>query len=132
MPPKPACPNRIRHLVVVLILCLQAGAIAGATFFPALRFLAWAPFHEPAACQIQVLIEGHELNDELVARRYGLPQIHRKPGSAEDWQLNDIRNLIEVVEAYESTTGRRDRAQVQIEFRRNRGTPEVWRWPPAP
>lgn len=132
MPSEPTSPNRIRRRVVGLILALQVAAIAGAAFFPGLRFFAWAPFHEPARCHIRVLIGGRELNDDLVARRYGLPRIHRRSGSAEDWQLNDIRNVLEVVEAYESTTGRRDCAVVRIEFRRNRGNPEVWQWPPAP
>jgi len=59
-----------------------------------------------------------------VARRYGLPRIHP------NWQLNDIRNVLDDVQAVESTTGRSDRAQVRIEFRRNRGKPEVWQWPP--
>lgn len=125
-------PDRIRRLLVGLILGVEVGAIMAASFVPTLRFLAWAPFHEPATCRIRVRIDGRELDDDLVARRYGLPRVHPVSGSLEDWQLNDIRNLMGVVEAYETTTGRRDRAEVRIEFRRNRGDSEVWRWPPAP
>lgn len=122
MPSEPT----LRRRVVGLILGLQVAAIAVAAFFPSLRFLAWAPFHEPATYRIQVLIDHRELDERAVSRRYGLPQYHH------GWQLNDIRNVLEVVEAYESTTGRLDRAEVRIDFRRNRGNPEVWQWPPAP
>jgi hypothetical protein len=121
-----------RLLVLVVVLGIQIAAIAAAPFVPSLRFLAWAPFHEPASYRIQVRIDGRELPDDLVARRYGLPRIHRRSGTSEDWQLNDIRNVLDVIEAYESTTGRRDRAQVRVDFRRNGGKPEGWRWPPAP
>ncbi len=123
MPPD-ARPKRIRWILLSLIFGLQVAAIAGAPFVPSLRYLAWAPFHEPATCRIQVRIDGRDLSDDLVARRYGLPRIHR------DWQLNDFRNVVEVVEAYESTA--RDRAEVQVEILRNGKNPEVWRWPPPP
>ena len=132
MRPEPGGFDRIRRIVGGLILGIQVGAIALTPIVPSLRYFAWTPFHEPATCRIQVLIDGRELQDDLVTRRYGLPRVHRKPGSPDDWQLNDIRNVLEVVEAYESTPGRRDRAEVRVEFRRNRGNPEVWRWPPAP
>jgi hypothetical protein len=124
--------SRARLVLIFLFLGIQLAAIAAAPFVPGLRFLAWAPFHEPATCRIQVRIDGRELQDDLVARRYGLPRIHRRSGSPVDWQLNDIRNVLEAIEAFESTAGRRDRAEVRVDFRRNGGKPEVWRWPPAP
>ncbi len=129
MPPER---NRVRLALVALVLGVQIAAIAAAPFLPGLRFLAWAPFHEPASCRIQVVIDGRELAEELVARRYGLPRIHRRSRSPDDWQLNDIRNVLDVIEAYESAAGRRDRAEVRVEFRRNGGKSEVWRWPAAP
>jgi hypothetical protein len=129
MPPER---SRARLVVIFLLLGIQLAAIAAASFVPSLRFLAWAPFHEPAMCRIQVRIDGRELPDDLVARRYGLTRIHRRLESPEDWQLNDIRNVLEVIEAYESTTARCDRAEVRVDFRRNGGKPEVWQWPPAP
>lgn len=123
---------RVRLVLASLILGLQVAAIAAAPFLPRLRYLAWAPFHEPATYRISVRIEDRELSQNQITRRYGLPGIHRKPGSPEDWQLNDIRNVLDLIQAYESTTGRRDRAEVRVEYRRNGGKPEVWRWPPAP
>jgi hypothetical protein len=117
-------PPRIRWILIGLLLGPQIVAIAAAPFVPSLRYLAWAPFHEPATCRIQVRIDGRDLRDDLVARRYGLPRVHR------DWQLNDFRNVLEVVEAYESRS--RDRAEVRVEIRRNGKNPEVWRWPPTP
>jgi hypothetical protein len=107
-----------------ILVGLQVAAIAGALFVPGLRYLAWAPFHEPAKYRIHVRIDGRELSEDRVARRYGLPRFHR------DWQLNDIRNVLEVVEAYESAA--RDRAEVRVDFQRNGSAPEVWRWPPTP
>ena len=129
MPSEAARTARIRGLAVAILLTLQAAAIAAAPFVPGLRYFAWAPFHEPARCHIQVELDGRMLDADLVARRYGLPRFHRKPGSPEDWQLNDIRNVLEVIEAYESTAGRHDRAQVLVEIRRTGKPLEVWRWP---
>lgn len=118
--------EKARRTVIGLILGVQVAAIAIPSFVPGLRFFAWAPFHEPATCRIQVRIDGRDLDEDHVARRYGLPRHHG------DWQLNDIRNVLDVVEACESTTGRRDRAEVRVEYRRNEGKLEVWRWPPSP
>jgi hypothetical protein len=66
-----------------------------------------------------------------VARRYGLPRIHRKPEAPEDWQLNDIRNVLDVVQSHESAAPS-DHAEVRVEIRRPGTKPELWRWPPAP
>lgn len=121
-----------RRILLGLIIAVQLLAIGGAVFSPSFRYLAWAPFHEPATYRIWVTVDGQELSDDVVSRRYGFPRIHHKSGSPEDWQLNDIRNVLDVVEAYESSVGRRDRAEVRIEIHRSERSPEVWRWPAAP
>ena len=91
------------------------------------RTFAWAPLHEQVRFAIEVRRDGRLLTDDEVGRRYRRGW-HYDPSTREDWQLNELRRVQDVIEQTEQA--HHDGARVTVRYRRNGGPAEEWRWPP--
>ena len=89
--------------------------------FSDLRYFCWAPYDEITQFDISVTIDGRELSDDAVQRRYRLPHASRDNRS---WA-----HVPAIIAHYERTWGRHDGAVAEYRFRVNGGVVRLWRWP---
>jgi hypothetical protein len=78
----------------------------------------WAPFHEHAVYRLSV--NGLNTKDSLA--HYRLPAFHYSPERDENWETNDLRFVVRIIEASPPAT-------VHLEGTVN-GTPFTREWPP--
>ena len=89
--------------------------------FRAEKHFNWVPYDELTPYRITVVIGNDTLSDAAVRQRYRRPTHHRENRS--------IHNLIALVRQYEETYGRKEAAQVTVDYAINGGTPRRWSWP---
>ena len=112
----------MKLLVGVALLGFQLFMIGYARFVPS-RYFCWAPMDSQNLYEIEVVIGGRELGDDEVLARY------RQPAKGGNWQA--IQHVIDNVQQYEETYGRRDQAEVSITYTVNGGAEKRWTWPPS-
>jgi len=114
---------RLRTLLAVLFLSAQLGAMVYARLSPR-RYFCWTPNDSIDQFQLHVNVNGRELPQPEVWRRYQIETRHQ--GSVE----YPIVQLIDQIRQYETTYGRSDNARVWLNWRHN-GRPQLkqWQWP---
>ena len=117
-------------LLGIALLSLELCGVVRARFADD-RYFCWAPFHEQAHYTLQVEVAGRALSPEEIARRYGLPPVHREAGGAR-WELNSMVHVIDWVRRYEASYGRQDGARVLLSSSSGPGRADEWRWPEPP
>lgn len=84
------------------------------------RYFCWAPYDEITQFQLRVVINGRELSQPEVKRRYRLPHATRDNRS---WA-----HVPAIIAHYECTRGSADGAVVEYRYRVNGGEARLWRW----
>jgi hypothetical protein len=103
-------------LLLFQVLMIVHGHVAGH------RYFCWAVFSLVAPYRITVDVNAAPLTSPAIAARYHV--------AAKSVELNSITNLFSVIEQYEKTYGRTDRANVVVRYRLNGESAErEWRWP---
>lgn len=102
-----------------VLMGLQVVGI-GAGRFTDTRYFCWAPYDEITRFELRVVIDGRELSQQEVKRRYRLPQAARDNRS---WA-----HVPAIIAHYERTRGRADGAVVEYRYRVNGSEARLWRW----
>ncbi len=110
-----------RTAIGVAFLLFQLVMIVYARFVPS-RYFCWAPYDAQSEYSLQVAIDGRPLTGQEIRRRY------RRPQKSVD--NRSIQHVIDIVQQYEETRGRNDRARVIMKYRVNGGAEKQWQWPP--
>jgi hypothetical protein len=106
----------VRHARTILgggILLFQLVMIGYARYVPA-RYFCWA----------DVSIGGRPLTPAEIRSRY------RRPQHGVD--NRSIQHVMDIVQQYEESYGRGDRAEVLMKYRINGKAEQEWRYPPQP
>ena len=93
------------------------------------RYFCWAPFHSEARYTIDATSGGRALDDDEIARRYGLASHYWDKGTRTNWELNAIVHVIDTVRATEAARAAPDRAAVTITYSVNGRPPTQWHSP---
>jgi hypothetical protein len=115
--------KHLRTIAGVAILAFQLVMIGYARFVPS-RYFCWAPYDIQSEYRLDVTIEGKALTAAQIRARY------RRPRQGVD--NRSIRHVMDIVEQYEQTYGRNDRAQVSMKYRINGKAEQQWQYPPQP
>ena len=115
-------PARTRRLIIYLILISQVALIIWGTTTPT-KFFNWVPYDQLATYHIRVWVDGVELSEAQVGRRYRLRARHR--------ENRHFQNVIHVVRTYEqrregSVAGT---SSTEITFVINDAATLIWTWP---
>jgi hypothetical protein len=111
----------MRVVAGAALLLFQVAMVIYARFVPS-RYFCWAPFDTQTDYRLQVNVGGRLLKPDEVRARYRRPQIgtdNRSP-----------QHVIDIVQGYEQSYGREDRARVVMRYRVNGKQEQVWQWPP--
>lgn len=113
----------VRTIAAVAILAFQLVMIGYARFVPA-RYFCWAPYDIQSEYKLDVTIGGHALTAAQIRARY------RRPRQGVD--NRSIQHVMDIVQQYEQTYGRNDRAWVSMTYRVNGKAEQAWQYPPRP
>jgi hypothetical protein len=102
------------------ILGFQVFMIGYARFVPS-RYFCWAPYDIQTEYRLQVSVNGQPLTAKQIQARY------RRPKSGTD--NRSPQHVIDMIQGYEETYGRNDRAEVIMRYRVNGKEEQEWRWP---
>lgn len=106
------------RLLGLALLWWQVAMIVHARFDP-LRYFCWAPFDSRNHYRItRVEINGQALDEAAIAARY------RVPPAGLEWRA--ISHLEALIEQFEQSYGRADRAHVEVVFQTNGGPEQKW------
>ena len=97
--------------------------IGYARFVPA-RYFCWAPYDIQTEYKLDVSVGGRTLTAAEIRRRY------RRPKQGVD--NRSIQHVMDIVQQYEETYGRSDRAQVLMKYRINGKEELEWQYPTRP
>ena len=111
---------KLRSLIGILFLVIQCAFIILAWFIQE-KFFCWAPYDEHTELKTVVYInnislENHEINERY---RYNM----------NFWEPRAIANVLNIVEQYEKTYGKKDSAEVRIIYSTNGGPKKKWCYP---
>lgn len=84
------------------------------------RYYAWAPNDYVVQYRLSATVDGHALSPDAVRSRY-----HLAPHGV--WYF-PAQHIIDDVQQYERTYGRRDHVQVTLTYRLNGHAQKTWRW----
>jgi hypothetical protein len=113
----------VRHVRTILgggLLLFQLVMIGYARFVPA-RYFCWAPYDIQTEYRLDVSIDGRMLTSAEIRRRY------RRPKQGVD--NRSIQHVMDIVQQYEETYGRTDRALVLMKYRVNGKEEREWQYP---
>src|SRR5438105_15060448 len=113
----------VRIIAAGGILLFQLVMIGYARFVPS-RYFCWAPYDIQSEYRLDVSIGGRPLTANQIRTRY------RRPKQGVD--NRSIQHVMDIVQQYEETYGRGDRAQVVMKYRINGKAEQEWRYPPQP
>lgn len=116
----------MRHARTILgggILLFQLVMIGYARYVPA-RYFCWAPYDVQSEYRLDVSIGGRALTAAEIRSRY------RRPRQGVD--NRSIQHVMDIVQQYEESYGRGDRARVLMKYRINGKAEQEWRYPPEP
>jgi hypothetical protein len=111
----------IRYKLGVFFMIIQIILIVTARFIPE-RFFCWAPFDEHSHIDINVIINGRELTDNEIEKRYRYVSKGIEPRS--------INNVFNLITQYESTYGKNDNADVEVNYSVNGHKERKWKFEP--
>lgn len=109
----------MRMMLGVLVLTAQVAAIGYARVVPS-RYFCWAPYDALSVYELGVALDGQPLPAEAALARY------RLRGNRDN---RSIQHVIDIIEQYEQTYGRSDRATVRLRYQTNGREWREWRWP---
>ncbi|HEX8035864.1 MAG TPA: hypothetical protein VF510_18555 [Ktedonobacterales bacterium] len=111
----------IRTWLGVAFLSAQLGWVIVAHMIGPARYFVWAPNDYMVEYRIQVTIHGQALTSEQVGDRYHL--------DASGLYEYPAQHLVDLVQQYEQTYGRKDAAKVMLTYTVDGGKEVTWRWP---
>ncbi len=107
----------IRYKIGLTFIIAQIVLIAVARFVPE-RFFCWAPFDEHSYVVINVLVDGKQLTNKEIERRYRY--------LSEGWEPRSINNVFNLIKQYELTYGKDDNATVEVKYSTNGNKERIW------
>jgi len=84
-------------------------------------FFCWGPYDSQNKYRIQVVLADREFTPKEIRARYGIP-----PGSYDN---RAIAHVMKILQQYEETYGRNDKAFVKLTYSVNGKKEQVWQWP---
>ena len=121
----------LRTAVAATLLLAQAAAILYARRVES-RYFCWAPYDTQTDYSLRVALPGRgDLTATEIRRRYRIT-VGSSRGDAAVIHGHDQRSpqhVKDIVEQYEATYGRDDRAQVVMRYSVNGRETAEWRWP---
>jgi hypothetical protein len=115
--------KHIRTIIGAGLLLFQLVMIGYARFVPA-RYFCWAPYDIQTEYRLDVSVGGRTLTAAEIRQRY------RRPKKGVD--NRSIQHVMDIVQQYEETYGRSDRAQVLMKYRINGKEEQEWQYPSRP
>lgn len=110
----------LRRSLLAIFFGLQILGIIVGKFSDA-RFFCWAPYDQFSFYEINVSIDGRELNDQEISERYRRGRRGRNN--------RNIHNVISNVRQYEQTYATEKNVTVELEYVINGHQQEIWIWP---
>lgn len=86
------------------------------------RFFCWAPYDSHSLYEISVVINDRVLSPDEVLNRYRLSQ--------KGEERRAIAHVMNILQQYEETYGKKDQARVELTYAVNGKKEETWQWPP--
>jgi len=121
----------LRTAVATALLLAQAAAILYARRVES-RYFCWAPYDTQTSYSLRVTLPGQgDLTAPEIRRRYRIA-VGRSRSDAALIRGHDQRSpqhVKDIIQQYEATYGRGDRAQVVMRYTVNGRKPTEWRWP---
>ncbi|WP_406683910.1 hypothetical protein N1F78_14630 [Seonamhaeicola sp. MEBiC1930] len=108
---------KLRLIIGALFLILQIAGIVYSRFTP-LRFFCWAPYDIQTKFEATGKINGKILNSDQLKERYK----YKMSG----WEQRSIFNIFSLIEQYESTYGKNDKAEITIKYSINGHPEKIW------
>lgn len=108
---------KTNRILGIAFLALQLVLIGYARFIPE-RFFCWAPFDEHTRIKTSVRIDHKYLTPEEIKRRYHY--------QVNGWEVRDIHNVFDIIKSYEETYGKKDNAQVIVNYSVNGHSEKEW------
>ena len=105
----------MKQRVAQAFLCVQLAWIILAQFGSS-RWLCWAPNDYAVEYRLDVLKDG-----QRITGRYRIPD--------QGLYENPAQNIIDLIEQYERTYGRKDHVEVDLTFRNSGGPESHWHYP---
>lgn len=99
-------------------LILQLCSVLYARFIPE-KFFCWAPYDEHTNYQIKVNINGKDLSMSEIRSRYNY--------LSKGWEPRSIDNIFSLVQQYETTYGKAEKADVEILYNTNGNGWKIWK-----
>jgi hypothetical protein len=110
--------KKVYQYIGILFLLLQLGSVVYARFIPE-KFFCWAPYDEHTYYKIKVSLNGEELSTKEVKLRYNY--------LSDGWEPRSIDNVFSLVQQYETTYGKAEKANVEILYNTNGNGWNIWR-----
>jgi hypothetical protein len=107
-------------IAATVILALQACMVIRARFVES-RYFCWSPHSTQVRFDLDVTVNGRKLSRTEAAQRYRLWD--------SEWEAHAPQNLIDTIESFESTYGKREQAEVFLRYQVNGSAESVWHWP---
>ena len=110
----------MRTVIGLAFLGFQVFMIGYARFVDS-RYFCWAPYDIQTEYRLNVTVNGRPLTAKQIQARYKRPRAgadNRSP-----------RHVIDILQGYEETYGRNDRAEIVMKYRVNGKEEQEWRWP---
>ena len=111
--------NLLRYRIGVGFLATQAILIGHGLLSEGKHF-AWAPHTTQVSYELDVEVDGRNLSEREIRRRYRLLYY--------PWEAHSYRNLIDLLLQYERTYGKEDHTRLVLRYSVNGHPPETWRW----
>jgi|LGOV01.1.fsa_nt_gb hypothetical protein len=108
-----------RFVIGYIFLSFQVLSIIYARVTPE-RFFCWAPYDEHTRFEVLVEIEGKAITGKEVKNRYRYRPIDI------GWESRSINNVFNIINQYESSYGKNDKAVVKIKYSTNGKKEKVW------
>lgn len=106
-----------QYILGILFLLVQLISIIYARVIPE-RFFCWAPYDEHTYIEVFAEIDDIKLTKNEIQERYHYKSI--------GWEPRSIHNIINIINQYESTYGKEEKAIVQIIYSTNGRKNESW------
>lgn len=115
------------------ILILQLILIVTSRFADT-KYYCWAPHDDQNVLEIDVVIDNQTLSRKAINQRYRLDDAYYWTG--EEVKLVNIEaryvgNIKDKIRQYESTYGKKQKAEVKLTYWKNGGEAQYWTWPEA-
>ena len=105
-------------IIGFLFIFIQIVSIAYARIIPE-RFFCWAPYDEQTYYEVFVEIDGKTLTKKEIEFRYHYKSVGYEPRA--------IHNIFNIINQYESTYGKNDKAIVNVKYSINGHEEKLWK-----